>query len=459
MQPVDTAAPWRQDLRALMRLSLPLVFVQLNYNLTGAVDAALAGRISALVLGATALGASLFTAASVLAMSCGFGCDPLMAQAVGSGRHADARRWLWQGTYAALLASLPLAAGAWAFVSTLPAFGIEAGLVTGAQDYLLGRLPFLPAVAVVNVQRAYLQAYGRTRAVVLTSILMNLANIVLDVLLLFGDDALLAVGLPGMGLPTLGVLGLGLASGIAAALQLVLLALTLRASRTPGEARRPRRAEVQRVLSLGLPAGMQNFAEVGIFALVTVVMGGLGTAAIAAHQTALMLVSISFAACVGIGSATAVQVGRAIGAGDRARTRRSGVLGLGLGLLLMSASAVVMWFWPERLVALITRDPEVLASAPQLIRIAAFFQLADGAQAVAAGALRGAGATRWAFIANLVAHWGFGVPVALLLAFACGMGPAGLWWGLTTGLMGVALALTWRFWTLSGRPIAALERG
>ena len=482
------SALWRQDLSNLLRLALPLVFVQLNYHFTGAVDTALAGRMGALVLGATALGATLFTAASVMGHSCGYGSDPLIAQAVGRGHHLDARSWLWQGIYATLILCLPLCSCAWAFVSALPLFGIDPLLVDGARDYLLGRLPFLPAIGIVSVQRAYLQAYGSTRPVVLTSIIMNLLNVGLDILFLYGDAALLPLGLPPLGLPTLGVFGLGLASGIAAGVQLLLLSVTLRhwppldavshalstlaAPPTPSappsdgramipelttrELTRFRGPAVRRVLELGLPAGMQNFAEVGIFALVTVLMGGLGTAAIAAHQTALMLASLSFAVCVGIGSATSVEVARAIGAGDWRRTRRSGVLGIGLGLVLMTLSALVMWFCPESLARLITRDPAVLADARGLLQIAAFFQLADGAQAVAAGALRGAGATRWAFVANLLAHWGLGVPAALLLAYVYGMGPAGLWWGLTVGLTVVAIALSLRFWTLSARPIAAL---
>jgi multidrug resistance protein, MATE family len=103
-----------------------------------------------------------------------------------------------------------------------------------------------------------------------------------------------------------------------------------------------------------------------------------------------------------------------------------------------------------------TSDPEVVAVATPLLRIAGVFQIFDGAQAVASGALRGAGSTRWAFAANMVAYWAVALPVGLVGAFVLKAGPAGLWWGLTAGLCVSALALSGRFLRLSSRPIAAL---
>ena len=157
---------------------------------------------------------------------------------------------------------------------------------------------------------------------------------------------------------------------------------------------------------------------------------------------------------LGVSGATSVRVGHAIGAG--ASPRRSGLLGLGLGAAVMTGGAIVFALAPRWLMGLFTRDASVIAIGASLLRIAALFQLFDGVQAVAAGALRGAGDVRFAFAANLVAHWLVGLPVALALAFGLDLGAAGLWWGLTTGLVVIAIALTARFLVLSRRAVARL---
>jgi len=196
-----------------------------------------------------------------------------------------------------------------------------------------------------------------------------------------------------------------------------------------------------------------------VFAGTGVLMGRMGTQVMAAHQVALQMASMTFAVALGIGSATSVQVARAIGRRDAAATRRAGLSGIAVGAGFMAVMAVLMWTVPESLVRIMTSDAEVVPAAARLLIIAAVFQVVDGVQAVSAGALRGAGETRWTFVANVVGHWGVGAPVGLILAFAVGLGPVGLWWGLTTGLAVVALALSLKFAHLSRRPIAQLTDG
>ena len=177
----------------------------------------------------------------------------------------------------------------------------------------------------------------------------------------------------------------------------------------------------------------------------------------AAHQAVLMLVSITFGVCVGIGDATSVQTGRAVGAGDVADARRSGITGLILGSTVMAVAACIMWLCPDHLIGLLTSNTEVRQVASTLLAIAAIFQLMDGIQAVSAGALRAVGKTRAAFVANVGAHWCIGMPTAYVLAVVCNLGAAGLWWGLVAGLSVTAAILLTIFMRLEANAFRPLE--
>ena len=469
-------ALWR-SVRELWPLAWPLALVQFNNNLTGAVDTAFAGRVDHLTLGATGLGASIFIAVSVLGLAAGMGMDPLAAQAFGGGEGRRARDLLWQGLWVASALALPLMAGLALLAHRLAQLGVEAELAAGARDYLLGRLPALPAYCLVGVLRSYLQAAKLTWPLLASALVMNGINVVADYLLLFGDAGLDRLGLPHLGLPAGGALGLGLASAVVAYVQLgllawatdrvvapshasaqVLLARPVVLARLPGPwAGRPSLQTMAQMLALGVPAALQMLAEVGIFSLVALLMGGMGATIAAAHHAALVLAGLSFSLCVGVGAATAVHVGRAVGRKDPSGTRSGGVAGLLIGQGTMAVAALAMWLCPHALAGMMVQDPEVRAAAARLVFIAGFFQLADGAQVVLAGALRGAGRTQYACVANLICHYGVGLPLAVWLTYRTGLGPEGLWWGLTAGLTAVAAALGHHFWRLSRHVILPVD--
>jgi MATE family multidrug resistance protein len=200
---------------------------------------------------------------------------------------------------------------------------------------------------------------------------------------------------------------------------------------------------VQKVLGLGAPIGLQLLAEIGVFSVVAVLAGRLGKVAVSAHHIAIGLASFTFMGVLGISGATAVRVGHAVGEGRSPRS--PGLLGIGMGAAFMACSSALFLLAPRPLVALFTDDPAVLDLGARLMRIAAAFQLFDGVQGVAAGALRGAGDVRFAFLANVAAHWLVGFPLALVLAFTLDLGALGLWWGLLAGLGLVSALLLARF--------------
>lgn len=443
----------------MIGLSASLGFVHVGYNLTGFIDTALAGRVGGVTLAATGLGSGVFFVVSVFGIGAVLGLEPIVAQAFGAERPRYARVALWQGLYVAGFVTVPLSIGIMVIGWNLDLFGVEEELGTETFRYLVGRvLSLWPLLACVAI-RVYLQAMHRTLPVVLAVIGFNLFNLVADWVLIFGDEGLLQLGLPALGLPAFGVGGVGWSSTVATVGQIVVLALAVRGVPSPaGEisVRKPDAAVMKQTLSVGLPLAFQLVAEVGIFALVGLLMANMGIATMASHQVALQWASLTFAVSLGIGSATAVQVGRAIGRGDTTATRRVGLSGIGLGAAFMIGAALLFWLWPTELARIMTSDPEVIPGAAALLMIAAVFQVADGVQAVAGGALRGAGVTRLTFFTHLVGHWAIGMPIGVGLAYGADMGPAGLWWGLTAGLSAVAVALALKFALLSRQQINQL---
>jgi multidrug resistance protein, MATE family len=207
--------------------------------------------------------------------------------------------------------------------------------------------------------------------------------------------------------------------------------------------REPHAVGIRRIFRLGLPIAAQTVLEVAIFNLVAVMTSSFGPATTAAHQISIRIASFTFMATTGIGAAASVRVGRAIGGARTADARRAGFAAMAAGVAWMACCGVALLVFPERIAAFFTGDAEAIAAAAPLLRIAAVFQIFDGLQSVASGALRGAGDTRLPFLANLVAYWAIGLPVALLLRPTLGV--AGMWWGLSSGLFAVSLLLAWRF--------------
>jgi MATE family multidrug resistance protein len=219
----------------------------------------------------------------------------------------------------------------------------------------------------------------------------------------------------------------------------------------------PHWADFRKALNVGIPVGLQMGAEVGVFALVGLLAGRLGARAMAAHQVAISLASFTFCFAVGIGQAGSVHVGWAVGARNTPAARRSGLTAFAGGILIMSISALCFWLIPEPLARMLTDQDEVISLSIPLLAVCAVFQLSDGIQGVGAGVLRGAGDTRYPFVANLVGHYAIGLPVAIVLGLYHGLGVIGLWWGLCAGLTAVAIALLTRFLRLSAREIVPLE--
>ncbi len=444
----------RRELRELIRLAGPIAAAHVGFILLGAVDTAVVGRIGETELGAVGLGNAVFFAFALFGMGAVLGVDPLITQALGAGQPRRARVVMWQGVWLVAALSLPLMLVTSLTTTLLESCGIEPVTAQQASAYVNARLAALPPIMLFAVLRAYLQAHTVTRPMVVGTVVANLLNLPLDWLLVFGDRGLERIGLPALGMPALGVVGAGLTSTIVTYVQVVVVIV---AARTTGGDQLVSRAPVKPLLAkavrLGWPIGLQRFAEMGLFSLTGVLMGTIGTVAVAAHQVAMTLASATFMVPLGISAAAAVRVGRAVGAGDQHGARQAGLASVALGGSFMAVCAVLLMAFPRPLAAVLTDQPQIIEAARPLLMVAALFQISDGLQSVASGILRGMGDTKWMLGVNLAGHYAIGMPLGILLAFAVGIGAVGLWWGLCAGLTTVAVALLLRFQFLSARPV------
>lgn len=422
------------DLRALLSIAGPIVLVQVGMMAMGVVDTIMIGRVSPAAIAAVALGNTLFMTVGIFGMGVVMSLDAVVAQAVGANDRPAIARSFQRALVLAVLITVPSAL--LLFFGSAPlllASGQPAEVAPLAVQYVWTSLPALPMFYLFVVLRQTLQALHRLSPIVWTMVLGNLLNWFLNWVLIYGH----------LGAPPLGVAGSALATTIGRyAMASMLLAIAWRTFRPlllpfSREAFAPR--PLLRFAALGVPIGTQFVLEVGVFSMVGLLMGRLGTTPLAGHQIAINFASLTFMVPLGISMAAAVLVGRAVGAHDPAAMRRAARLSMGCAVAFMTLSALTMLVFAGPIARLYTPDPGVIAVAVVLLRLAALFQVFDGTQVAAIGILRGIGDTRAPVVANVIGYWVLGLPLSLWLAFGLDLGPPGLWWGFVAGLAVVAV--------------------
>jgi MATE family multidrug resistance protein len=422
----------------MFRLAAPLVLAEIGWMAMGVVDTMAVGRVGAIAMGAVSIGAMIFYTIGVFGGGLLLGLDTLVSQAFGAGDGDDCRRSLHNGIWLALSLVFPVMALVWGCIPLLAKLGIDPAVLIATRPYLWAlNWSTLPLLLFFTFRR-YLQAVNVVRPIMLTLITANLVNVAGLWILVFGH----------LGAPRMGAEGAGWATCISrlymmCALGLVTLKHDRDLLRGPWV---PDFHRMRQLLELGLPAATQIALEMGVFATVTILIGKLNAIALAGNQIAVTTVSMTFMMPLGISSAAAVRVGQAIGRGDRVGAARSGWTALALGGAVMTASALMLLSIPHPIARLFTPEPALVAAGATLLRVAAFFQLFDGCQVVATGALRGAGDTRTPMLCHFVGYWVIGLPLGAVLCFRFGLGAAGLWMGLSAGLIviGIVLVGFWR---------------
>lgn len=414
----------------------------------GLVDTAMVGRVNAIELAGVTLGNLYFFGVSVFGMGLLLALDPLVSQALGAEDQDEIRVGIQRGLVLSFVlgvaATVPMALAGPVF----KVLGQPAEVIPVAAGYshalIAGMWPFYGFI----VFRQVLQAVGRVAPIVWTIVLANLLNVFANWVLVYGN----------LGAPALGAVGSGWATAISRWFMcLCVLILTLRLLAPYLRRIHPdvlRWAPLWRMMRLGAPIGAHLFLEFGAFGAIGVMMGWLGTEAMAGHQVALNLAAFAFMIPLGISQAAAVLVGRAVGAEQPERARRCAGGALVVCCAVMAATATIFLAWPGQLASAFSTQGEVVAVAAVLIPVAGMFQLFDGLQVVCTGVLRGVADTLRPMIYNVLGFWLFGMPISLWFGFQRGAGPVGLWWGLAAGLGAVAVMLMWRMWKRLQGPLA-----
>jgi MATE family multidrug resistance protein len=424
--------PTRGELAEMARLATPLVLVNIGTMLMGVVDAIMLGHVSGTALAAGALGNFYFWLAIVVGYGLLMSLDPVISQAVGAHDAVGVARGVQRGVVLAVIVAVATS------VLLIPAPTVldqlrqpaDVAPLAGAwaRWSIAGLLPFF----LFGVFRSALQAIGSLRPILVGALIGNVVNVVLDWILIFGH----------LGASPGGVVGSSQATAIArwvmCASVLVMGWPALRPALLPWRRDAFAWQPLRRMITLGLPIGFQFFAEFNAFGLATVMMGWIGTATLGAHEIALNIASLTFMVPLGVSAAGSVMVGRAIGRGDVAAARRDAVAALGVGVGFMACAAIPLLFAPGVIARLYTLDAPTLAVAVAIIPLAGVFQVFDGTQVVATGALRGTGDTRVPMLIHLAGFWGVGIPLSALLDLRFGLGATGIWWGLVAGLATVA---------------------
>ena len=434
----------RVELRPTVQLALPLVLAELGWMSMSIVDTVMVGHLpnSAVAMGAVSLGSNIFMVLALFGGGLLLGLDTLVAQAFGAGQREDCHRSLINSIYLSIALTPLLAAPVWLLPALFASLKVDPQVLALSIPYtkalVVGLLPLLLYFAV----RRCLQAMNMVKPVAFALITANIVNALGNWLLVYGK----------WGAPNLGAVGSGWSTAIARLYMAAVLVGYLLwydhkhrtdLLKTPVEVDLPR---IRRLITLGLPAAIQFTLESGVFGMVTALIARLGAVPLASHQIALNTVAFTYMVPLGIASAAAVRVGQAIGRKDPKGAGDAGGTAIFLGAVFMTCASVVLLLFPRWIARMYTPNEVIIHSTIILLAAGAAFQLFDGIQTVATGALRGAGDTRTPMLCHFTAYWIIGLPLGAWLCFRRGWGAFGLWAGLSLALIliGIVLLFVWR---------------
>jgi len=437
---------WLDEVRALARLAGPLIINNLSIAGMHFADAVMAGRLGAGSLAAVAVGASVWFLGFTVCLGLMMAISPITARRYGAGERAVIGRYTRQGLWLAVALGITLITLVHLFVEPVLGFiGIDAEFREVTIGYVEAIIFGAPAICGFLAFRFTTEGIGFMRPIMYTSLFALVCNVFLNYVLIYGH----------FGLPAFGAVGCGIASAITMWLMLFLIGsifyfhpiyAPLNIFERVGPVRMPILKEIWK---LGMPIGITITAEAGLFSAVSILIGTRGASITAAHQIAINFASTMFMIPLAFSSAITVRIGHALGAGNAAAARAGGVTGISMCVLFMSCSAMFLVLFRDTVVHLYTNDPSVQAIAISLLLMAAVFQIADGAQIGAAGALRGYKDTKMPMVINMFSYWVLGFPLAYMATITYRAPPSYIWAGFVLGLTVAAILLTLRFLGIS----------
>ena len=450
--------PALAEFRSLGVLAVPIIIAQLAQMGMGVADAIMAGRVSATDLAGIALGGNLYWPLMLLMSGIVMAVTPSVSQLHGAGRAGDSGAVVRQALWIAVCGGATVAV---LLRNVEPAYrllGVDERAIPVAAGYLRAASLGLPAMLAYVALRCLCEGMSWTRPAMVIGLTMLAAKVPLNWLFIHGQ--------PALGIPAMGGVGCGWSTAILMGCSLAIMIVVVSFSRMRESGvfsafSWPDLAETGRLLRLGLPVGLALFVEVAFFSGATLLIGRLGVETVAAHQIAFNIVGVTFMVPLALGMAATIRVGFNVGANDFAGASRSAWVAASTAIAWGVVFAATLLIWRYDLVALYTKEADVVQLAAGLLLLGALFQVFDGPQATLMGTLRGYKDTRAPMVIALVAYWLIGLPVGATLCFGLlgipGIGVHGMWWGLVAGLVAVATALFARLARISRDPVRVAQ--
>ena len=442
---------WRES-RLTLLLAVPIMAGQLSQMLMGLLDSVMVGALGFVPLAASGFAGTLTSVPFVFGIGLLTCISVLVSQAQGAGRREDIGEILRH--------AMALALGVGAFLTLfllvlsgfLDRFGQPPEVVRESRAFfVLLSLSVLPSLLALGL-KGFCEALNRPWPPTLILLASVPLNALVNWLLIYGN----------LGFPALGLAGAGVGTLVARIAALGAIWWYLRREPAFHDVL-PRKFwaplnwnSMREQAKIGFPSGIHFGVEVAAFSIGAIFVGWLGARAGAAHQIAIQCAGATFMLPLGIGIATTIQVGNALGAGAFSRVRAIGWSSVILSVSMMIATALAFWLGGKTIAGAFNKDDLVVVLAAQLLVIAAIFQICDGVQITVVGALRGLSDTFWPMIFSLVGYWILGLPLGYFLAFRQEMGAPGIWLGFAFGLGFVSIFLSIRFGWRS--KIAVLSR-
>lgn len=428
---------YRSDLRQSILLAYPVMLSQLGHVMMGVADNVMVGHIGAKQLAAAGLANVAFNVLMLFGIGVSYAITPLVAQADGLRDINRSAEILRHGLVVNVSNALVLCLIVFFGKNILYVIDQPAEVVELSIPYLEIITFSLIPIMIFQSFRQFSEGLSNTWTPMVIVLGTNVVNIALNYVLINGK----------LGFPELGLNGAGWATLISRVLMAASIACIIYFSRSFSGYRaafrigRYSRDLFGKLLKLGLPAGAQFIFEVLAFDLSLVMIGWLGTTALAAHQIAINLATISYMTTSGLAAAATIRVSNELGRKDLSGVRRVSMVLVGMALALMTVWALIFLGGHRLLPELYVNDPEVIPIASSLIVIAGLFQLADGLQVVCIGALRGLQDVKVPSLLIFISYWVVGLPLGYWLGFRMGLGPQGIWLGLLIGLSLTATAV------------------
>jgi MATE family multidrug resistance protein len=442
---------WFKETNNTLRLAIPMILGQMSHVVLGLVDAYMVGNIGATPLAAVALSNSIFSVIMVFGLGIAYALSPLLALAASQKQYHQAATLLNNSLFINLLAGISIAG--FIFFGSFGVFHLNQPLEvsTLAQPYLqVLALSFIPLMGFVTYKQ-FCEGLGITTPPLIAAMLSIPVNIMLNYYLIHANSGTTTFynGYIGTAYGTL-ITRIAIFIGL---MIFVLQKKSFQIYMPKNILPKIQKDIAYRLIKLGVPSGLQWTLEAGAFGVAAIMMGWLGTKSLAAHNIAISLATLSFIIVTALAAASAIRIGTARGEKDYQKVLNIGKNALVLGVGFMVFCAIILIIFNEKIAAEFIQDADVVHTAAQLLIIAGFFQIFDGAQAVSAGLLRGLEDVKIPTIYITITYWVLAIPLGYYLAFTCNMREKGVWYALSLGLFLVSILLVKRFFDLAKKQV------